>query len=268
MLNARELIGRVNLALITLDSLRYDVACSALNGGDIPNLAALLPGGVWEERHSPGSFTYAAHHAFLSGFLPTPARPGRHSRLFAAEFEGSTSTSSQTFTFGEATLPAALAARGYHTLCLGGVGFFNRKTELGNVLPGLFQEAHWTPASGVKNPDCAPVQMRMAASRLEAVPDGQKVFLLLNVAATHTPTHFYVSGERRDSPLTQQAALASVDAALPVLTSALRSRGDTLCIVCADHGTCFGEGGYRGHRVAHPLVWTVPYAEFMLSGQS
>ena len=267
MLDARELIGQVNVALITLDSLRYDVAVQALDGGDLPNLAALLPGGVWEERHTPGSFTYAAHHAFLSGFLPTPARPGRHPRLFAADFEGSTSTSAQTFTFSEATLPAALSARGYHTLCLGGVGFFNRKTELGSVLPGLFQEAHWTPASGVKNPDSAAVQMRAAAARLGAVPDEQNVFMLLNVAATHTPTHFYVPGERRDSPLTQRAALASVDAELPVLLSALRARGDTLCIVCADHGTCFGEGGYWGHRTAHPLVWTVPYAEFMLSAQ-
>ncbi|MDV6373415.1 STM4013/SEN3800 family hydrolase [Deinococcus arenicola] len=264
MLNACGLIGTVNVALITLDSLRYDVAVAALEAGETPNLAALLPGGVWEERHSPSSFTYAAHHAFLSGFLPTPARPGRHPRLFAAAFEGSRSTSPQTFTFEEATLPQALANRGYHTVCVGGVGFFNGRSALGSVLPSLFAEAHWSPAGGVKNPDSATVQMRVAAEALEAVPADQKTFLLLNIAATHTPTHFYVPGARQDSVETQRAALRTVDAALPVFLNALRSRGDTLLIICADHGTCFGEDGYHGHRLAHPLVWTVPYAELIL----
>lgn len=264
MLNARELIGQCDVALITLDSLRYDVAVSALTAGETPNLAALLPGGAWEERHTPGSFTYAAHHAFLSGFLPTPARPGRHPRLFAAAFEGSRSTLPQTFTFAEATLPEALAKRGYHTVCVGGVGFFNGRTALGSVLPGLFAEAHWSPASGVKNPGSAAVQMGVAAGALRAVPADQRAFLLLNVAATHTPTHFYVPGARQDSPETQRAALRTVDVALPKLLDALRARGDCLLIVCGDHGTCFGEDGYHGHRIAHPHVWAVPYAELLL----
>ena len=264
MLNARELIGTCDVMLLTLDSLRYDVAAMSLEAGETPHLAALLPGGVWEERHTPGSFTYAAHHAFLSGFLPTPARPGRHPRLFAAAFEGSRSTSPQTFTFEEATLPEALAARGYHTVCVGGVGFFNRRSTLGSVLPDLFAEAQWSPASGVKNPDSADVQMRVAAKALETVPPGQRVLMLLNVAATHTPTHFYVPGARQDSVETQRAALQTVDAALPILFNVLRTRGDTLLIICADHGTCFGEDGYHGHRLAHPQVWTVPYAELLL----
>ena len=34
--------------------------------------------------------------------------------------------------------------------------------------------------------------------------------------------------------------------------------------MCSDHGTAYGEEGYYGHRVAHPVVWTVPYAEFVL----
>ena len=44
------------------------------DAGRTPHLTRLLPRG-WEERHSPGSFTYAAHQAFFAGFLPTPARP-------------------------------------------------------------------------------------------------------------------------------------------------------------------------------------------------
>ena len=37
-----------------------------------------------------------------------------------------------------ASIVEGLAARGYHTLCVGGVGFFNRKNPLGLVLPSLF----------------------------------------------------------------------------------------------------------------------------------
>lgn len=271
MLNARALIPSHDVVFITLDSLRYDVAMAALAAADTPNLAALLEksmqGGIWEARHTSGSFTYAAHHAFLSGFLPTPVRAGRHPRLFAAAFEGSTSTSAQTFTFVQATLPEALAEQGYHTICVGGVGFFNGLTAVGQALPSLFKEAYWSPSSGVKNPDSAAVQMRMAAEALAQVNSSQRVFLLLNVAATHTPTHFYVAGARRDSVQTQQAALKSVNEALPMLLDALQARGNTLLIICGDHGTCFGEDGYWGHRIGHPLVWTVPYAELVLIGE-
>ncbi|WP_424949857.1 STM4013/SEN3800 family hydrolase [Deinococcus sp.] len=264
MISARDLIGRCDVALLTLDSLRLDVARLALAAGETPHLAALLPPSGWEERHTSGSFTYAAHHAFLSGFLPTPARPGRHPRLFAAAFAGSESTSAQTFVFEQATLPEALAARGYHTVCVGGVGFFGGQTALGSVLPGLFAERHWAPGLGVKNPGSAARQVEVAAAALSALPAGKRAFLLLNFAATHTPTHFYLPGARRDSVDTQRAALASVDAALPTLLSALRSRGDTLLIVCADHGTCFGDDGYWGHRISHPAVWNVPYLETVL----
>ncbi len=39
------------------------------------------------------------------------------------------------------------------------------------------------------------------------------------------------------------------------LWSALRQRGRTYCIVTSDHGTTYGEDGYTGHRLAHPVVW-------------
>jgi|GEM_PF-4288067 hypothetical protein len=32
-------------------------------------------------------------------------------------------------------------------------------------------------------------------------------------------------------------------------------------------GTAYGEDGYHGHRLAHPVVWTVPYAEVVLPRQ-
>ena len=86
----KALIGSHDLLFVTLDTLRHDVAAGQLAAGRTPNLARVLPGGVWQRRHTPASFTYAAHHAFFGGFLPTPVTPGPHERPFAARFPGST----------------------------------------------------------------------------------------------------------------------------------------------------------------------------------
>ena len=126
-LDASQLIGSHDVLFVTLDTLRFDVATQALECGETPNFARLLPRGRWERRHSPASFTYAAHHAFFAGFLPTPAIPGPHPRLFAARFGGSETTTGRTCVFEAPDLVTGLASRGYHTICIGGVGFFNRQ---------------------------------------------------------------------------------------------------------------------------------------------
>lgn len=86
MIDMSQIVGTHNILFMTLDTLRYDVASKLLACGQTPNLAAVLPARGWEKRHSPASFTYAAHHAFFAGFLPTPAKPGKHPRLFATAF--------------------------------------------------------------------------------------------------------------------------------------------------------------------------------------
>ncbi|HTE19484.1 MAG TPA: STM4013/SEN3800 family hydrolase, partial [Armatimonadota bacterium] len=252
MLRARELIGTHDVLFITLDTLRYDVARDALAAGRTPNLARVLPGGRWEERHSPGSFTYAAHQAFFTGFLPTPAAPGQHPRLFALRFPGSETTGPHTCVLDAPDLVSGLSGQGYHTLCIGGVGFFNKQTPLGSVLPGLFAESHWSPELGVTGPHSTERQVALAVERLDQLPRGRRVFLFLNVSALHQPNCIFTPGATADSPATQAAALAYVDRCLPPLLGALRGRAPVLCILCSDHGTAYGEDGYHGHRLAHP----------------
>ena len=82
-----EVVGRDDLLLLTLDTLRFDVAAELAAAGRIPNLARHLPGGAWEQRHAPGSFTYASHQAMFAGFLPTP-RPSRNRRRSPAPPSG------------------------------------------------------------------------------------------------------------------------------------------------------------------------------------
>jgi arylsulfatase A-like enzyme len=265
-LRARELIGSHDLLMVTLDTLRYDVARDMLMAGRTPNLAALLPGGRWEERHSPGTFTYAAHHAFFAGFFPTPVAPGRHSRLFAARFPGSETSGEHTFVFDAPDLASGLTQHGYHTVCIGGVGFFNKQSPLGSALPGLFAESHWDRSLGVTDPRSTEHQVRLAVEILARVPRQTRVFLFLNVSALHQPNCFYLEGAEEDSMESHAAALAYVDSQLPPLFAAVQRRAPTLVVLCSDHGTAYGEAGYSGHRVAHPVVWTVPYAEFVLQG--
>lgn len=262
MLNANRLVGTHDALFITLDTLRYDVAAALHAHGRTPNLSALLPAGGWERRHTPGSFTFAAHAAFFAGFLPTPARPGRHPRLFALRFPGSETTGDETAVFDAPNIVAGFQARGYHTICIGGVGFFNKLTPLGSVLPSLFDESHWAPELGVTDPRSTENQVDLARAQLAALPDDRRAFLFLNVSAIHQPNRFYLEDATEDTIESHAAALEYVDGALGKLFAGVKRRGPGFAVVCSDHGTAYGEDGYHGHRLAHPTVWDVPYAEF------
>lgn len=268
-IDAAACLGTHDLLLMTFDTLRFDVAAQALAAGETPNLAAILPGGGWEKRHSPASFTFAAHQAFFAGFLPTPAvpreaDPAAHDRLFAARFPGSETTGGGTLVFDTPDIVSGFAGHGYRTICIGGTGFFNKRSPLGSVLPGLFHESWWDEDLGVACRQSAANQIARAVDRIAAQPADQRLFLFVNIAACHPPHHFYRGEGQQDSAESQRAALAAVDRELPALFAALQARAPVLAILCSDHGTTFGEDGYQGHRIGHPAVWEVPYAQTLL----
>lgn len=262
-----EVVGSHDILFVTVDTLRYDVAARAAAQGRTPTLARVLPGGVWERRHTPASFTYPAHQAFFAGFLPTPVEPGPHPRLFAAAFPGSETTGGGTWVFDAPDLVTGLAAAGYHTVCVGGVGFFNRLSALGSVLPDLFAEDHWQPGFGVTAPDSTRAQVDRIAQVVDTAPADRPLFTFLNVSAVHQPNrhHLPAPDGRADDLASHAAALAYVDTQLARLFALAVRRGrPCFTIVCADHGTAYGEDGHHGHRVGHDVVWTVPYAHFTL----
>jgi hypothetical protein len=261
MIAASRILGSHDVVLITLDTLRYDAACSAMQRGLTPFFKKILPEGRWEERHAPGNFTYASHQAFFAGFLPTPAIPGKHPRLFAARVAGSETTMTGTLVFDTPDIVSGFAAAGYHTLCIGGVGFFNKQTALGRVLPGLFAESHWSPELGVTSGKSTEMQVALAVDRLRQ--ESRRVFLFLNVSAIHQPNCIFAPGATVDTLETHIQALGYVDSQLPPLFAELRRRGPALVVICSDHGTAYGEDGFHGHRLSHAVVNTVPYAEFI-----
>src|SRR5262245_32764904 len=198
-MNMNEVVGRDDLLMVTLDTLRYDVAQQCWRQGRTPNLARRLPATGWERRHTPGNFTYAAHAAFFAGFLPTPARPGRHPRLFALAFPGSATSTADTCVLDADNLVTGLARRGYHTICIGGVGFFNGMSPLGRVFPSLFAESYWSVELGVTDPESTANQVRLAVDKLAGLPAERRVFLFVNLSALHQPNFFYLPGAKEDS---------------------------------------------------------------------
>lgn len=266
MLNMNDIIKTHDLVFLTLDTLRYDIAQSAWKAGEIPNFEQLLGKEGWEKRHTPGSFTYAAHHAFFSGFLPTPVNPGRHPRHFAARFPGSETTVSTTFSFEDATFVEALSVSGFTTICVGGVGFFNQQSKLGNVFPSLFDISHWDKNCGVTDKNSTQNQFQWMCDAIQNIEN--QVFSFVNISAIHQPNFFYIEGQASDDIHSHRAALAYVDSQLPILLSAFKKRKrDSFWILCSDHGTTYGDDNYYGHRLAHSKVWTVPYAEFFVKGK-
>ena len=265
MFDMNAAVGSHDVLFITLDTLRYDAAQNAFRSGRTPNLASFLPRTGWERRHSPGSFTYEAHHAFFAGFLPTPVAPGKHPRPFAVRFPGSETIAPETCVFDAPDIVTGLAEpRRAHTLCIGGVGFFNKLSPLGRVLPGLFRESHWSPELGVTDPKSTANQVDLAVGCIARLPTESRLFLFLNVSAIHQPNRCYLPGAEEDSLASHEAALAYVDGQLPRLFLALQRRAPVFCVVCSDHGTAYGDDVFWGLRLAHPVVWTVPYAEFTL----
>ncbi|KJV35261.1 STM4013/SEN3800 family hydrolase [Luteibacter yeojuensis] len=261
----RAIVGKHDIVMITLDTLRFDAAQRCFGRGELPTLAAHLPAAGWERRHTPGSFTYAAHAAFFAGFLPTPACPGPHPRLFALDFEGSETIVPGTHVFHDrADIVGGFHDAGYRTICIGGVGFFNKRNALGSRLPALFDESHWRPGFGVASVDSTARQVACAIEQL-ASAGSQPCFLFINVSAIHQPNRHYLPGCAEDGFDSHCAALRYVDGELAALFSSLRARGPAFVLIFSDHGTAYGEDGFHGHRHAHDTVMTVPYAHFLLS---
>jgi hypothetical protein len=199
----------------------------------------------------------------LPDFLPPPP-PGKHPRRFAARFAGSETTTPGTLIFDTPDIVSGFASHGYHTACIGGVGFFNKSTPLGSVLPSLFAESHWSPELGVTSPTSTARQVQLALEILRRTPS--LLFLFINISAIHQPNCLFTPGATADSLETHIAALSYVDHHLATLFDALSK--PTFVILCSDHGTAYGEDGFSGHRLGHPVVYTVPYAEFLLPRSS
>lgn len=261
-----QIVKRADILLICLDALRYDAAVQEEAAGTTPVLNRYGP---WEKCQAPGNFTYPAHHAMFAGFLPCrydiKNMTDRELLFYPTAIGLRRKVPQGAYAFQGSTIMEGLSRDGYDTWCVGGVAFFDKRSDMGKVFPGYFEKSFWRPSFGCQVKDSTKNQVDFILKKLEDADAGRHIFLYLNVDAVHYPNYFYLDGASRDSLSSHAAALRYVDGELGRLFDGWKVlRKDTFVICCSDHGTCYGEDGCWMHGLNHPMVETVPYKHFFL----
>ncbi len=263
-IDMNEVVGKMDILFVCIDALRYDVAVKEEADGGTSNINKY---GKWEKRHAPGNFTYPSHHAMFTGFFPTPADSkdlDKREILFFPKDVGLGRVAPEgAFSFEGATFIKGLEKVGYETICIGGVSFFDKRSDIGKVFPEMFSQSYWRPNFGCSVKDSFDNQIECIEKVLADIEE-KRVFMYVNIDAVHYPNYFYLEQGKKDSIESHAAALKYVDDRIESLLSVFKKRGSTLVILCSDHGTCYGEDGFSNHRISHEVVYTVPYKEFII----
>ena len=261
-----RVVGSCDILFVCLDTLRYDVAVQEEKAGSTPVLNRY---GLWEKCQAPGNFTYPSHHAMFAGFLPcrydAKNLADREMLFFPKAVGLGKKTPEGAYGFSGSTIMEGLAKDGYDTWCVGGVSFFDKRSDIGKVFPGFFKKSYWNPSFGCPIKDSTKNQVDFILKKMKAAEKETHIFLYLNVDAIHYPNYFYLDGASHDDMASHAAALRYVDGELGRLFDGWKERrGDTFVICCSDHGTCYGENGCQFHGIRHPAVDTIPYKHFFL----
>lgn len=261
-----RVVGFMDILLICLDTLRYDVAVREEERGTTPNLNRY---GRWQKCQAPGNFTWPSHHSMFSGFLPSPYDAknlaDREMLFFPKQIGMGSKVPLGAYGFSGSTIMEGLSKDGYDTWCVGGVAFFDKRSDMGKVFPGYFQRSYWKPSFGCGVKDSTKNQVDFLLKKMDEAEPNRRIFMYLNVDAIHYPNYFYLERASHDSVESHGAALRYVDQELGRLFDKWKERrGETFVICCSDHGTCYGEDGCQFHGINHPMVNTVPYKHFFL----
>ena len=261
-----QVVGIQDILLICLDTLRYDAAAWEGKAGNTPVLSRYGP---WEKRQAPGNFTYPSHHAMFAGFLPCAFEARnlaeREMLFFPRQIGMGRRVPKGAFEFSGSTIMEGLEKEGYDTWCVGGVAFFDKRSDLGRVFPGYFQKSYWNPSFACSVKESFANQVDFILKKIAQAEQKRRIFLYLNVDAIHYPNYFYLDGAKNDSLESHKAALRYVDGQMGRLLDGWKEiRGGGFVICCSDHGTCYGEDGCLFHGINHPVVNTVPYKHFLI----
>ena len=261
-----QVVGKMDILLVCLDTLRYDVAAKEEAQGTTPVLNRY---GSWKKCQAPGNFTWPSHHAMFAGFLPADCDAknlaDREMLFFPKQIGMGKKAPRGAYGFSGGTIMEGLEKEGYDTWCVGGVSFFDKRSDLGKVFPGYFRKSYWNPSFGCGVKDSTKNQVDFLLKKLDGADLEQNIFMYLNVDAIHYPNYFYLEGGSYDTAASHGAALRYVDGELGRLFDRWKEkRGETFVICCSDHGTCYGEDGCQFHGINHPIVNTVPYKHFFL----
>lgn len=249
---------------LTICSLRYDVAKYAMDAGMTPFLQRTIKS--WEHRECSATFTLPSHVAFFSGRTPRPLAKqlvdghDTDERMFAlsTRWERYQGRNIRYFFEDAPNVPRGFESKGYKTIGVGGVGWFNTNFASSRLWKNhYFQDFLFQDEYGNGFPTAFALQISDLKEKLVGRGD-EPHFLFINASACHVP---YIHGIKNQTLAERQAeSLKYIDSQLADLLNLLKP-GSTV-LICADHGDCQGEDNLFGHGFFHENIMRVPYAEF------
>lgn len=248
-----------SIVIVTVDSLRYDVADSA----HTPNIQKLFSASQingWYKVGSHGTYTLPSHISmFHAGIMPCnnhkdiPFPYNREKlRVFKAQLAWNRQAKAMFPTPAAPNIVKGFAKIGYRTIGIGGVHWFNDKFVTSNFWrKNYFSEFYWNENysevcfTAFENQISKLKELRIHQSK-------EPIFLFLNIASTHTP--YMGFGKSIEA---QKKAFEYVDKHIPQLFEYLPS--EFVLMLLSDHGECFGEDNLWGHGFYHPKIMEVPF---------
>lgn len=264
-----------NLIFIIMDSCRFD----SYQRAKTPNMDRI---GKGMRRYSFASWTSPSHYTYLMGMIPHLSPQGVFaSEVYKKDFSlwvdrlGIADLSFQSF-LPQLSLPKVLQNNGFRTCA---------KVSLPVLNPASHLNRHFDDYQLMGNHNDF-------AGMVEAIEfdEDEPQFYFLNLGETHYPymldgdslphvsgvhgvfkrmddtlgsataDRFFDAAQMRDLHAQQVKTVEFVDAVLGNLID--KSPANTHFVVTADHGECFGEGGYFGHGpIMHEKVFEVPFLE-------
>jgi choline-sulfatase len=252
--SSRPVLGRVNVALVTIDTLRADRVSPALT----PGIEALARRGVrFTNARSSAPLTLPAHASIMTGLVP-PA-------------DGVRLNGGPPLREGTPTLARVLRSAGYHTAAF--VGAYVLDSRFG-LDPGFDVYDDEIPknesATGSLEAERrGDVVAARATAWVRSLPDdGRPFFLWMHLYDPHAPYTPPADWRARAHGKAYDGEVAFADAQLGALVDALPVAGRrkrTLIVVVGDHGESLGEHGEETHgmllyeaALRVPLVFAAP----------
>lgn len=266
-----------NLIYVILDSCRFDSLCAART----PNIDTLGP---TQRRYSYASWTSPSHFTYLMGMVPHESPSGVFaSEVYKGEFRNWVDRldiqdlSFKTFV-PQLSLPKVLKDQGYRTFGRVSLPVLNQTAGINRYFDDYrLMKSHQDFAGMIEEIE---------------FHENERQFVFLNLGETHYPymskpdelphisgvhgvlkhlddnlgrgsdveDRFFDAEQMKILHRQQQSCVEYVDDLMGALIE--RAPAGSHFIVTADHGECFGEGGYFGHGpIFHEKVFEIPFVE-------
>ncbi len=233
---SRRVLGRVNVALVTIDTLRADRVGPALT----PAIESLARQGIrFTNARSTAPLTLPAHASIMTGLLPS----GHGVRVNGV----------QRLREGTPTLGGLLRSAGYRTGAFVAAYVLDSRFGLDQGFDTYDDEIpKGEAATGSPEADRrGDVVVARAIAWLRSLPeDGRPFFLWMHLYDPHAPYAPPAEWLARADGKAYDGEVAFADAQLGALLDALRATGRrkrTLVVVVGDHGESLGEHGEATH---------------------